>query len=182
MLIAVKPNTYIYLVLLLFFVPFPWLTAWLAAAAFHEFCHWLAVRMLGGRICRLTVGLGGAVMESDPLTAGKNLFSVLCGPVGGFLLVLLGRWLPRVAICSWVLSVYNLLPLLPLDGGRALRILVRDEKHFLVAEKVILLLLTATAICVTFVLRIGIFPLCIVGILWLKNRNSPCKEGVCKVQ
>ena len=182
MQVIIRPNTYVYLGILLLLIPLPWLTAWLLAMSFHELCHWGAVRLFGGRIYKLTIGMGGAVMESDTLSKGKALFSVLCGPLGGFFLVLLGRWIPRTAVCSWFLSVYNLLPLMPLDGGRLLRLLIGTDKTFFLIEKLMLCLLAACAVYVTLCWRLGIFPLIVVGFLWIKNRNSPCKEGICRVQ
>lgn len=181
MQIKIKPHTYIYLAVLVFMVPLQWLTAWLIAVSFHEFCHWLCVRLCGGEVNRLTIGLGGANMESTPLTESKNLLAVLSGPMGGFLLLLVGKWFPKVAICSWVLSIYNLLPLLPLDGGRALQILLRRETTFHIVEKIALLLLTLLAIYAV-VLGFGAFPLLIICVLWIKNRKSPCKENACRLQ
>ena len=180
--INVKTNTYIYLVLLLFLVPLPWLLAWLVAVAFHELCHWVAVKLCDGEIYRLTVGIGGANMESGMLQEWKSILAVLSGPVGGFALVLLGKWLPRVAVCSWLLSVYNLLPLLPLDGGRALQFLMGDTTYFYIAEKIFLCILSLAAVYAAIFLHLGVLPLAIVGGLWLKNRKTPCKKRICKVQ
>lgn len=179
--ISVKANTYIYLVLLLLLLPLPWLTAWLTAIVFHEFSHWAAVRCCGGDVYRLTVGIGGANMECSNLSEGRRLIAILSGPVFGFAPVLLGRWIPRTAVCSWVLSVYNLLPMLPLDGGRALRILL-NRRICCVIENVFLVLLTISAVYIAFSLRLGIVPLAVVVGLWLKNRKKPCKEDSCTIQ
>lgn len=178
--INIKPITYIYVVLMVFLLPLKWLFAWLFATVFHEVCHWFAVKLCGGEIYSLTVGLDGAKMECGPMSNRKNLVSVLCGPFGGLLLVLLGKWMPRVALCSWFLSIYNLLPLLPLDGGRALEILFGQKAR--VFQRVFLCFLTFGALYALVILRFGFLPLVIVAALWLKNRNSPCKPGVCKVQ
>lgn len=182
MRVNVKPNTYIYLVLLLFLVPIKWLAAWLLAVGFHELCHWVAVKLCGGEVYVLTVGIGGANMECSPLSNGKRLFAVLSGPIGGFALVLLGRWFPRTALCSWLLSVYNLLPLLPLDGGRALEILLGQRPAFAFIEKLILILMSMAALYGVIVLHFGVLPLTIMAGLWLKHRKSPCKPRACRVQ
>ena len=182
MRVTVNQNTYIYLAALVLLIPFPWLFGWLTAVIFHEFCHWLAVSLCGGTVHKLTVGLAGANMETGPMTERKRLLAVLSGPVGGALLVFLGRWFPRVAICSWVLTVYNLLPLLPLDGGRVLQILIKENKIFSTVERIVLFFLTAIALYASFVLKFGVLPMLIIGILWLKNRKSPCKDKLCKVQ
>lgn len=182
MQLSVKPYTYIYLAVLVFLVPLQWLTAWVVAVAFHECCHYIAVRLCGGQVYKLTIGIGGADMETEPLSEVKRLIAVLSGPMGGFVLLLLGRWVPKVSICSWILSVYNLLPLLPLDGGKALQILLRSDTLYYIVEKVVLLILAILAIYGTVVLHFGLLPMTIITVLWIKNRKSPCKERICKVQ
>lgn len=178
--IDIKPIAYIYIVLLVFLIPLKWLFAWLFATVFHEVCHWLAVKLCGGEIYSLTVGLDGAKMECGLMSNSKKLLSILCGPFGGLILVLLGQWMPQVALCSWFLSMYNLLPLLPLDGGRVLEILLGQKARMF--QRIFLLLLTFGALYALVILRFGFLPLAIVAVLWVKNRNTPCKAGACKVQ
>ncbi len=178
--IDIRPNTYIYVVLLLFFIPIKWLFAWIFAAGFHEVCHWLAVKLCGGVVYSITIGLGGAKMECSPMSSKKSLFAVLCGPVGGILIVLFARWIPRTALCSWLLTMYNLLPLLHLDGGKAIEILFGSKAVLI--EKLFLILLSIGALYLSFVLRFGLLPLGFMAILWLKKRNFPCKPAICKVQ
>jgi len=178
---VVKPNTCIYCVILLFFVPLKWLIAWLLAIGMHEFSHWAAVKICGGRVTELTVGIGGIQMRSTCLTNSRRLICILSGPVGGFLLILLGRWLPRTALISWMLSVYNLLPFRFLDGGKALEILVGDRVAAITGN-VFAFLLSVCAVYAALLLGMGGLPLVIVAILWAKNRKRPCKPRVCKVQ
>ena len=182
MKIILNSGIYLYLAILLLILPIKWLIAWLFAVCFHEACHYLAVKLCGGESYHLYVGFGGAVISCSELTNRKHLFSLLAGPLGGFLLVLLGRWFPRLALCSWLLSIYNLLPLLPLDGGQALQILMKNSQLFYTVEKTLLILLMLCGIWVSVKMHLGVFPVIIVGMLWLKNRNSPCKEQICKVQ
>lgn len=178
--IHIRPNTYIYMVLLLFLIHLKWLLAWLLAAGFHELCHWLAVKMCGGEIYSITIGLGGAKMECSPLPTRKRLFAILCGPIGGLLPLLFARWIPRTALCCWALSAYNLLPLLHLDGGRALEVFL-DSKAALV-QRIFLILLSAVMLYLSVVLGLGLLPIGVVLILWLKCRNTTCKPGFCKLQ
>ncbi len=180
--ITVDTNTYLYLVLLLLIVPIPWLLAWISAVLVHELCHCAAVGMCGGKIYAISIGIGGVSMESSPLSEPKRLTTVLAGPLGGFLPVLLGRWFPRFALCSAALSAYNLLPLLPLDGGQILQILMKNRKLFSVSQKIVLLLICILSLYAAFYLKIGILPLAIMGMLWLKNRKIPCNDNICRVQ
>lgn len=178
--IDIRPNTYIYMVLLLFLIPIKWILAWVFAAGFHEICHLIAVKACGGEIYSITVDLGGAKMECSPMSDKKRLFAVLSGPIGGLFPLLFARWIPRTALCCWFLSMYNLLPLLHLDGGRALEIFLGAKA--VIVQRLFLLALSIGAVYLSIVLRFGLLPVVIIALLWLKNRKSPCKPGVCKVQ
>lgn len=182
MRITISSSTYLYFAIMLLILPLQWLFAWWIAVCFHELCHYLAVKLCGGESYHLRVSFGGAVISCSELTDGKHLIALLAGPLGGLLLVFLGRWFPRLALCSWLLSLYNLLPLLPLDGGQALRLMMKNSKIFYTVERTILIILTVCCIYASAILRFGVLPIVIIGMLWLKNRNIPCKELTCKVQ
>lgn len=105
--------------LLLTLPPVPVLAA-AVAAGFHELCHYAAIRLSGGAVLGLRIGAGGMVMQTLPMTPGREVLCALAGPVGSLLLVGLGRVVPYVAACGLIQGLYNLLPLYPLDGGRVL--------------------------------------------------------------
>ena len=110
---------------LLLVLPLRWLVAALCAGGFHEFCHYLAVRAVGGGVEGLVLRPAGAVMRTTPLSPRQELLCALAGPVGGLALLLFARWIPLTALCALVQSAFNLLPVFPLDGGRALECAVR---------------------------------------------------------
>jgi len=180
--ISVKANTYIFFVLLLFLIPIPWLLAWVTAVFLHELSHYMAVRILGGNIYHITVSIGGMDMQTSPLTDGRHLIAILSGPIGGFLPVLFARQIPRLAVCCWILTLYNLLPLLPLDGGRMWEILLGRRQFFYVLQKILLGMLICGAVYAAVFLKLGILPLTIIGTLCVRNRKIPCKRSLCKVQ
>ena len=119
---GIEPRVYILLALLLLVLPIRWLVAAVLAAAFHEGCHMAAVYLLGGRCEGIRLSARGARMEASLSGFRRELLAVLAGPAGSLLLLSLYRVLPRVAVCAAVQGFYNLLPIEPLDGGRALRL------------------------------------------------------------
>lgn len=102
----------------------------LGAAALHELGHCLALTLLGAPISGLRIGVFGAELTAErrELSYPGELASVLAGPGANLLcaalLTALGgtRWAVFTG-ASLVLCAFNLLPVRPLDGGRALELL-----------------------------------------------------------
>lgn len=107
--------------LMLLVLPLRWLLAAVTAAAFHELCHLGTIRILGGRVHRIQIGITGAVMETEINGKSREFLAAMAGPAGSLSLLLLGRFFPRLAVCGLLQGLLNLLPLYPLDGGRMLR-------------------------------------------------------------
>ena len=102
----------------------------LGAAAVHELGHLWMLRLLGARIFGLQITILGAVLEADcrTLSYGKELAAVLAGPAVNLLFAFLSEWFgpgndTAIGI-HLVLGGFNLLPIRPLDGGRALDLLL----------------------------------------------------------
>lgn len=107
---------------LVFLMRQPMLAALMAAAAAHEAGHILALYLCGSRVVQLRVELGGLCLVHTALCRhGEEAFAALAGPMAGLLwtAATASLW-PLSAALSLLLSMYNMLPALPLDGGRAI--------------------------------------------------------------
>ena len=93
----------------------------LGAAAIHEAGHCLAVLLCGGSIHSLALTARGAVLQTSPLSYRQEALCALAGPCAGFLLLFWVRLVPWLAFWGLMQGLYNLLPVYPMDGGRALR-------------------------------------------------------------
>lgn len=125
----------------------------LLACVVHELGHVAAARCCGGRVERLSLTAVGAELSFSyraPLTYGRDSLVALAGPGANLLLGGLFYWQGRhlPAVLSLGLGVFNLLPILPLDGGRVLYGLLAERLDPDWADR----LLTAFAGCLVGVL------------------------------
>ena len=112
------------------------LVALTLAVLVHELGHITAVVLCGGRVHRLKVTLSGLCISCSGVMGTEESVICLCaGPASGFALAYAASYLGnlsqnllliKTAGFSLVLSVYNSLPALPLDGGRALECLAES--------------------------------------------------------
>lgn len=122
--VRIDYGFYFFAAALLLIIPIRWILAAFLAALAHELGHYLAVQLLGGEVSGGEVTWRGARMEVFPMSPGRELCCLLAGPAASYLLLFLARVFPRVAICGLIQGTYNLLPIYPLDGGKALRCVV----------------------------------------------------------
>ena len=106
--------------------------------ALHEGGHYLAMRATGYQDVRvyLLPFLGGATMgQPGERTLSRELFVLLAGPLPGLLLGLAILAVPDAASTPWLSDIVtfligvnfiNLLPVMPLDGGRIVNLVLGD--------------------------------------------------------
>lgn len=118
----IRINNWLYYLLAMLFLTFPldWILSFVISSLFHELCHILFLKFSGGEILKIDAHISGCIIETDRMEVWKQFMSILAGPMGSFSLLLFRRMVPKIAICGLLQGIYNLIPVLPLDGGRLL--------------------------------------------------------------
>lgn len=189
-MLRIEPRVFLYGALLLLVLPGSWVLAAVAAAVIHELCHIAAVWLLDGTVAGVWVDVGAARIEARLPNRKRELAAALAGPAGSLMLLAVCHVAPKVAICAFLQGMYNLLPIYPLDGGRALRCLLeqvspaRVEDIFPVVENTAVILLLLLALAGGYLLSLGIWPVLAVllPISRVIRRKIPCKRRRIRVQ
>ena len=189
-MICVDTAFYLWLAALLLLLPLDWVISVILAAGFHEFCHGAVLMMFGGKIRGIRITPLGCVMDAESPGDPASFCSILAGPVGSFALLFLCHSFPKAAVCGLFHGLYNLLPVLPLDGGRGLQLILnrlipgQAENILSFAGWLVCTLAAAAALWCCRVLSWGITPVILV-IFWIIRmhpRKIPCKPWGIGVQ
>ncbi len=177
---TISSGAYFILALMLLLAPLRWVIATLLAAVIHELGHYGAVLLCKGQVRNVKMGIFHSEMEITALTDWQELFCIIAGPLFGGLLLFLSPWMPLVAVCAWIQTLYNILPIYPLDGGRLLRCMARmlhvNNNRVRAIEGVAIVLLAVLLIVLGLSLGRSAFLLGCVLLSKAFSGKIPCKH------
>jgi len=160
--------------------------AFFAAVIVHELGHAMALWALDVPILGLHLCFGGAVIKTGTTDYRRECICALAGPFANLLMILLWRQFPDFCAVGIILALVNLVPIFPLDGGRALRaflLLHWDERNanrcLKIVQWVVTVALSIFGFCVSFLWQAGIWPL--IMTLLLMGRITAANHQECRL-
>lgn len=150
-----------------------------ASVVLHELGHALVARYLGVRVSGIELSFfgGAAKMVQLPRTANHELAIAAAGPAVSLALGGLGLGLgaiTHVSLFAWlgwtnlILAGFNLIPALPMDGGRILRALLTRKMDFVRATDVSVTISRFVAIAFAIYGLTGAYQLLVLApFLWM---------------
>ena len=177
--VSVSPTFLLLIAFSVFLIPVKWVLACTFAALIHELSHYWALRICGCSVFSVYIGVGGARISTEPMTELKESICALAGPLGGLMILFLAPVIPTVAVCALFQSIFNLLPIYPMDGGRALYCLLLKLFKTETADRIITIwtlsvtmILVFACVVVAFWKDLGLLPIVASVILAAQSKKS----------
>jgi len=186
----VEINVSFLILLALVFVAFGGLTGVLyvgiafASVLLHELGHALVARRLNVHVSGIELSFfgGAAKMVDMPRTAKHEIAIAAAGPAVSLALAGLGLGLgaalhaPLIATIGWInlgLAIFNLIPALPMDGGRILRAALSYKMSFVRATDVSVQVARVVAVGFGILGLLGTYQLLVLApLLWIMGTRE----------
>jgi len=146
----------------------------------HELGHAVVARHLGVRVAGIELHFfgGAAKLVSQPKSAGDEIAIAAAGPAVSFALGGIGMVLSTLTgwylflVFGWInliMAVFNLIPALPMDGGRIFRAALSKRMSFVRATEVSVTVARGVAIVmgIIAVVTLQLYLLALAVLLWI---------------
>lgn len=143
----IEPGFYLFGALILLLLPLDWIIAVCLSGLWHEVCHIVILSLMGGKIQKVSIRPDGCTIKTGRLEFWQQILSILAGPAGSLSLLFLLKLYPKMAVCGFLQGLFNLIPILPLDGGRILQLIlyrINPKKAEFIMETV------SSVLCIVF--------------------------------
>ena len=178
-ILKISPGWVVVMCALYYVDPMGYFGPFIAAMVFHEVGHCLALWICRVPIQSIQLNLTGAALETETMEYHKEIFCALAGPAASLLLTGTAPWYPNLAVISLCLAIFNLLPVPPLDGGRALRAILLLHWDTVTVTKILTILCVLCAVMLMMLsiwasvyLQGGFWPVLVAALLL-------CRVGLC---
>ena len=136
------------------------------------------IHEIGHLICGLALGLKPQSMKLMPMGLSitfkkenkkwwKELLVSVAGPITNFILAIVFMFMgqTKIVYANLLIGIFNLIPIIPLDGGRALKSVFRKIFTYRTADKYIHAISNIT--------MVGLTVFASIGTIYLKNITVP---------
>ena len=143
----------------LLLLPLRWVIAWCLAVAVHETGHYIALCACRATVTSVSFSARGIKILTGYLPPRVELICAISGPVAGIFLTFFSKHIPYTAFCAFLQSVFNLMPIHPLDGGRVLRVvlrcLIKNDENVTKVERFLYALSFSSLLLLAVVFHLG---------------------------
>ena len=188
-MVQIEGSVYFLTALLLLTLPMKWVFSAVLAATLHELCHLIVLFLCGGKIHGICIGIRGCEITADTMDQWGQFLSILAGPAGSLSLLLFSSIFPRLAVCGLFHGLYNLIPVLPLDGGRILQWILfwfcPERADWILSQVRNLVCIAFLLLSVWMTASGGGWLQLYLSVLWIirmQRRKIPCKPSQIGVQ
>ena len=144
----------------------------------HEMCHLVVGIILGGKPKKMTISLFGVSLEFYSYVKAKTLYKIIFYAIGPFANIFIASFinfccedgniiLERIMIINYSIGFFNLIPILPLDGGKIVKEILKLIFNIQNASKISIYISKAILMIITTLYSVLIIKIKNITILFL---------------